>query len=151
VNLFGGARYTVVCGSVAALALLGACADFDPTSPPTAPDELVATPSFVRDIQPIFTARCATASCHNVVTHQRQLTLAAGHAYGQLVGVRSVLAPQYERVTPGDVQRSWLYRMIAADPALRPGFQRMPLGRTPLTDNQIATIANWIAQGARPE
>ena len=150
-NLFRGARYTVVRGSVAALALVVGCADFDPASPLVAPDELVATPSFERDVQPIFTARCATASCHNLVTHQRQLTLAAGYAYDQLVGVRSVLAPQYVRVAPGDVQGSWLYHMIAADPALRPGFPRMPLGRTPLTDNQIATIVNWIAQGARPD
>jgi hypothetical protein len=102
-------------------------------------------------VQPIFTARCATASCHNLVTHQRDLTLAEGHAYSQLVGVPAVLAPQYARVMPGDVQQSWLYRMIAADPALRSGFARMPLGRAPLTENQIGTIANWIAQGARAQ
>lgn len=150
-NLSSAARYIVVRGAVAALAVTSACADFDPVSAPVAPDVLVATPSFERDVQPIFTARCATASCHNLVTHQRELTLAAGHAYGQLVGVPAVLAPQYARVTPGDVQQSWLYRMIAADPALRPGVARMPLGRTPLTDNQIGTIANWIAQGAQPQ
>jgi hypothetical protein len=149
VNLFASVRYTVLRGVAAALALV-ACADFDPASPPVAPDELVATPSFTRDVQPIFTARCATASCHNLVTHQRDLTLAAGHAYNQLVGVPAVLAPQYDRVTPGDPHQSWLYRMIAADPALRPGVARMPLGRAPLTDNQIATIVNWIVQGASP-
>ena len=151
VNLSDSRLYTHLRNTWAlfvALVLGAACADFDPASPPEAPDVAVATPTLARDVQPIFTARCATSSCHTLVTHQAQLTLAEGYAYGQLVGVPSVLAPQYVRVAPGDAQASWLYRIIAADPALHPGVPRMPLGRAPLTDNQIATIVNWIEQGA---
>jgi hypothetical protein len=38
--------------------------------------------------------------------------------------------------------------MIQADPERRFFVERMPLGRTPLTDNQIATIINWVNAGA---
>jgi hypothetical protein len=153
VNLSRCARYIhlrYAAALVVAVMLVVACADFDPASPPEAPDVAVATPTLARDVQPIFTARCATSSCHTQVTHQAQLSLAEGFAYGQLVGVPSVLAPQYVRVVPGDAQASWLYRVIAADPSLHPDVPRMPLGRPPLTNNQIATITNWIEQGAPP-
>jgi len=49
------------------------------------PDVFVANPSFERDIQPIFTARCATASCHNLATQQLGLNLQAGYAYDEIV------------------------------------------------------------------
>jgi hypothetical protein len=51
-------------------------------------------------------------------------------------------------VEPGNAADSWLVRRIGADPALRNGLPRMPLAATPLTPNQIATIVNWIDQGA---
>jgi hypothetical protein len=39
--------------------------------------------------------------------------------------------------------------MIAPGPdSIRQGAPRMPLGRPPLTDNQIANIVTWITQGA---
>jgi hypothetical protein len=39
-------------------------------------------------------------------------------------------------------------RIIQGDPARRFFVERMPLGRAPLTDNQIATIINWVNTGA---
>ena len=133
---------------VALVAAAGACADFTVAPASVGPDTLVADPSFARDVQPILTARCATAGCHTAVTHQAGLVLQAGIAYDSLVGRPSTLAPQFVRVVPGDADASWLVRMIGADPDARFGIERMPLGRPPLTDNQIATIVRWVTQGA---
>ena len=129
-----------------------ACADFESTTDPAfgLPDDVVATPSFADDIQPIFTRRCSIGGCHSLATAQAGLTLAAGASYGSLVGVQSRLRPQFVRVAPSDPANSWLIRMIGSDPALRFGHQRMPLASTPLTANQIQTITNWIATGALP-
>jgi len=132
-------------------ALLGgvaACADFRVPTAAQPADTLVLEPSFARDVQPILTLRCATAGCHTAVTHQAGLVLERGAAYDSLVGRPSTLAPQFVRVAPGDADASWLLRMIGPDDAARLGVERMPLGRAPLTDRQIATIVRWVTQGA---
>jgi hypothetical protein len=125
-----------------------ACVDFEAPDPIVLPDTLVAQPSFARDIQPILTARCATASCHTFVTMQGDLALDSAHSYAQLVNVEAKLRSGKVRVLPGNAADSWLYNMISEDSTERTGEPRMPLGRTPLTDNQIGTIVNWINQGA---
>jgi hypothetical protein len=51
-------------------------------------------------------------------------------------------------VVPGDASTSWLVAMIGDDAAARFHNARMPLGGQPLTPNQIATIVNWIENGA---
>jgi hypothetical protein len=124
------------------------CVDFEAPRPVNLPDSLVANPSLARDIQPIFTARCATASCHTVVTQQAELVLETTYSHSDLVNVQSVTNASMPRVTPGDASQSWLVYMISADDEAREGHPRMPLGRTPLTDNQIGSIVNWINQGA---
>jgi hypothetical protein len=132
--------------------LLGAhgCADFESTTDPAfgLPDEIVAAPSFAGDIQPIFDRRCSIGGCHSLATAQGGLSLVAAMSYESLVGVPSQLRPQFDRVEPFDPVNSWLVRMIGPDAALRLGHQRMPLSSVPLTPNQIATIINWIEQGA---
>ena len=134
-----------------ALASLAAgCADFDSTVDPAfgLPDVVVASPSFVDDIQPILDKRCSIGGCHSLATAQAGLTLDATASYESLVGAPSTLRPQFLRVAPGDAANSWLVRMIGSDPAARFGHQRMPLSSLPLTPNQITTIVNWIDQGA---
>jgi len=138
-------------GAFAAAALLAAvvaCTDFEAPEPVVLPDVLVANPSFDRDIQPIFTARCATASCHNFATQQMGLNLQAGAAYDAIVDHDSPTSHDLPYIRPFQPDSSWLVRMIQADPARRFFNERMPLGRTPLTDNQIATIINWVNAGA---
>jgi hypothetical protein len=129
-------------------ASFAACTDFAAPDEVVLPDVLVANPSFEEDIQPILTARCATASCHNLATQQMGLNLEAGHAYGEIVEVDSPNAPGFKYIRAGDADNSWLVRMIQADPTRRFARPRMPLGRTPLTENQIATIINWVNAGA---
>ena len=138
-------------GTLVALALAAiGCANFDTATDPTfgLPDVVVAPPSFASDIQPIFDRRCSIGGCHSLATAQAGLTLAASASYQSLVGVPSRLRPQFVRVAPFNAPNSWLVRMIGSDPAARLGHQRMPLASMPLTPNQIATIVNWIEQGA---
>lgn len=140
-------RRTTV-GAAALMAAALACTDFAAPRPVVLPDVLVPNPSFERDIQPIFTARCATASCHNLATQQLGLNLEAGHAYDAIVDEDSPTSHDLAYIRPFQPDSSWLVRMIQADPAGRFFVERMPLGRTPLTDNQIATIINWVNAGA---
>ena len=142
-RVFGATLATVV-------ALSWACADFESTVDPTGglPDVEVANPSFGTDIQPIFDRRCAIGGCHTVLARKGQLVLQRGYAYDSIVGVPSFLVSQFLRVEPGNATDSWLVRMIEADDGARLGLARMPLGSHPLTPNQIATIVNWIENGA---
>jgi hypothetical protein len=132
------------------IALSWACADFESTVDPTGglPDVEIANPSFATDIQPIFDRRCAIGGCHTVLSRKGELVLQRGYAYDSIVNVPSFLAPQYLRVESGNAVDSWLVRMIEADDNARLHFARMPLGGQPLTPNQIATIVNWIENGA---
>lgn len=133
-----------------AVALAYGCADFESTVDPTGglPDVEVLNPSFANDIQPIFTRRCAIGGCHTVNTARATLVLTAGHAYDSIVNKTAFLAPQFDRVEPGNADSSWVVRMIEENDARRFNFARMPLGGQPLTRNQIATIVNWIENGA---
>ena len=138
-------------GSLAAAVLVAAvwaCTDFEAPEVEILPDVVVPNPSFERDIQPIFTARCATASCHNFATQQMGLNLQAGFAYDEIVGEDSPSSHEMAYIHPFEADSSWLVRLIQADPVRRFHNERMPLGREPLTDNQIATIINWVEAGA---
>lgn len=132
------------------ITLAWGCADFESTVDPTGglPDVEVANPSFANDIQPIFTRRCAIGGCHSVTSARAEMVLTAGHAYDSIVNKPSYLNSVLDRVEPGDAASSWLVRMIEPDDDARLHYSRMPLGGQPLTNNQIATIVNWIENGA---
>lgn len=147
------ARFALRAGAVVATATLAfalGCADFDMVIDPTggAPGELVTTPSFARDIVPIFDQRCATGGCHSLATRQAGLALTPDAAYDALVGVPSALVAGQVRVRASDPAGSWLVTMIGSDDGARRGFSRMPLATQPLTPNQLANIVRWIEQGA---
>jgi len=92
--------------------------------------------SFHRDIQPIFTAKCA--SCHP--TAYPYLDLRPGAAYRQLVGVSPPNAPSYERVLPWRPDLSYLL-LHPVDPS------RANL----LTRHERTLIVDWILQGAKDD
>jgi len=143
------ARAALVC----LLWSVAACADFEGVNDPTGglPDVAIAEPSFERDVQPIFTRRCSIGGCHSFAARQAGLVLAPGMAYGGLVDRPSTLREGAVRVRPFRSDESWLIAMVGADASRRVGIPRMPLASTPLTPNQIATLVNWIDQGARRE
>ena len=136
--------------ALAASAALGACADFATAVDPTfgLPDVAVASPTLVRDIQPILDKRCAFGGCHSAATRQAGLSLVSTESFDALVGHRATLRPSQTLVVAGDTTRSWLLVMLGSDDARRGGFSRMPLAATPLTPKQLATFARWIASGA---
>lgn len=136
-------------GAVCALPF--ACADFSALEDPAfgLPDVVVAQPSYAADVQPIFTKRCVVGGCHTLGAEQAGLALDASVSYDDLVGVPATTSvDSYLRVQAGNAADSWLVRRLHPDPAVRSGQARMPLAATPLTDNQLATIVNWIDQGA---
>lgn len=133
--------------------LAPACADFEGSVDPTHgfPDTVIATPVFSRDIAPLLEARCALGGCHTPTSRQAELVLTADTAWAELVGQGSRLRPGEVLVNPGDPPGSWLMTMIGPNQDARGSLSRMPLGSSPLTPNQIATIANWITNGAERE
>lgn len=139
----------LIVATLALVSALGACGDFNAPEDPTfgLPDRVVADPSFAHDVEPIFNTRCATGGCHTTRSARGALVLERGKAYDQIVGVPSLTSP-LARIEPGSPDESWLIRRIEADPAGRDNSPRMPLAATPLTDNQIATIRNWVSHGA---
>ena len=130
------------------LIFMGACTNFEAPERVALPDMVVPVPKFSEDIQPIFTARCATSSCHTLATHQAGLNLAPGYAYDQIVNRRARFRPTWNRVVPFRADSSFLIETLYSDTARHPEISRMPLGREPLTSNQIETIVNWVNQGA---
>jgi len=80
------------------------------------------------------------------------MPLVATQAYAALVGVAASETCGGTRVVPGDPEHSYLYRKVA-DATPCDGV-RMPHGgmllAQPLSDPQIATIHDWIANGAAP-
>ena len=103
--------------------------------------------SFANDVQPIFTAHCATAMfCHTGPSPAQGMNLSAGMAYAAIVGVPSMEVPALDRVAPSDPANSYLVRKINGGPSIL-GSQ-MPLGGPVLSAADIATITNWVQQGA---
>jgi hypothetical protein len=137
-------------GLVTVVALVWGCADFEVPVDPTGglPDVEVANPSFASDIQPIFTQRCSIGGCHSLASRQAELVLVEGYAYDALVNKPAFLASEFVLVEPANADTSWLVRMIVPADSVRFNNVRMPLAGHPLTDNQIATIVNWIENGA---
>lgn len=102
--------------------------------------------SFATTVQPIFSANCATSGCHSGAFPAGALNLAAGVAYGNIVGVASTQIPALQRVAAGDPVNSYLYQKLIDAPGIV--GSPMPLGSFPLPEAQIDAIEAWIAQGA---
>jgi hypothetical protein len=75
------------------------------------------------------------------------LALDEGVARGNLVGVASVELPALLRVSPGKPDSSYVMWKIEG----RSGVigERMPLGLSPLSAEQIQAVRGWIEAGAQ--
>src|SRR5437016_11057485 len=105
-----------------------------------APDsKSAAKVSYYRDIRPILQANCQ--GCHQpaknkggyVMTEFKRL-LAGGDNEGAAI-------------TPGHTDKSSILKMITP----QDGEVRMPKGKTPLLDSEVALISAWIQQGAEDD
>jgi hypothetical protein len=126
--------------------LVAACSQVDlkplPTVGSDPGDPAIARPSLSRDIQPIFSDRCAIPGCHIAPT-QADLGLVlkdADTSYADLVNVDSKEVPGVPRVSPGDAANSYLVIKLQDG--------TMPKQGPPLSQGTITTISNWINQGA---
>jgi hypothetical protein len=107
-----------------------------------------------RDVQPIFTAKCATTGCHAGTTPAGAHTLEDGLTYADNVNVKALNPANGLRVKPGSVKGSFLAKKILAL-GIKDGTLPMPSGcpATPptsgcLTPQEIVTILSWIQRGA---
>ncbi|MDC3962278.1 hypothetical protein [Polyangium jinanense] len=102
--------------------------------------------SFANDVQPLFTANCASAGCHKGVNAQEGLDLSAGKAYAELVDVAASQCNDGRKlVLPGDPAQSYLIdKMMNVE--LCSGTKMPKLGLLP--SPQVTTVANWICAGA---
>jgi len=128
-------------------ALCTGCSDADLNPLPTVGsddgDPVIAQPSLARDIQPIFSARCAIPGCHITATEANLgLVLTdAATSHARLVNVPSGEIDGVIRVVPGDSTMSWL--MVLLDTG------EMPKEGAMLSQGTRDTIRNWIDQGAQ--
>lgn len=134
-------------------ALLVACGGADgPTDPggggdngPGTTREILANPSFSRNITEIFTRRgCTAGSCHGTAT-SNNLDLRANAAYSNLVNVAAFGDGNEIRVIPGDAQNSYIVKKLEGR---QTAGARMPLNGAPLDNIDLTNIRNWIDQGA---
>jgi len=124
------------------------------------------TVSLGRDVQPIFSANCATAFCHGAPL-AAPMSLLASDTISSLVGVPSCEAPSFNRVETGNSAISYLAvklegtqsTILSAGGCAPCNFDvgsvgdcggRMPLSGPPyLSDAEIQLIRDWIDQGAK--
>jgi hypothetical protein len=101
--------------------------------------------SFASDVQPIFNARC---SCHVGGETAGGLDLEEGSAYDDTVGAPSFQVDM-NQIEPGAPDQSYLLHKVSGTQLDVGGTGgRMPLGRPPLTADQLDTLRRWIEQGA---
>ena len=109
-----------------------------------------ATATFATLQRKIFTPGCSTLSCHGAA-NAGGMTLAAGAAYANLVGVPpsngAALAAGLLRVAPGDPDRSFLLRKLEGTLTPDEGLS-MPRVGSPLPPRFIDLVRRWIAAGA---
>ena len=105
------------------------------------PGALMSTFSSIQRL--VFNPSCV--SHHGLDAASAGLNLAEGHAYRNLVNVRSNQV-MLDLVRPGDAENSYLIHKLEG----REGIvgKQMPVGSSPLSASDIAVIKAWINSGA---
>ena len=105
-------------------------------------------PSFAGIQTTIFDTSCALSGCHAGSNALLGLDLTPGQSYASLVNVRSREVPDLFLVNPGQPDSSYLIHKLEGGNRMSAGTLRMPIGRDPLSGEQIETVRAWIAAGA---
>lgn len=109
------------------------CADASGTNP--SGNNYVARACFTRDVLPVVVSRCATAGCHDAISHKE------GRTYTTYTNIRA-------SVSPRNPAQSTLYQVITTTS----GESKMPpTGSPQLTTAEKDTIRQWITYGALDE
>jgi len=102
---------------------------------------VVVTSVYVRDIQPIFDANCATSGCHASSSATSGIKMSS---YSEVMAsVGTVLG---KLVTANDVTNSSIVTVIEGTSS---SVARMPFGRSALSSSDITKIKDWINDGAK--
>jgi hypothetical protein len=112
-----------------------------PPPPPPPPPGIEPTLESIQEN--VFTPICT--ACHAGAGAPQGLRLEEGMSHAMLVNVPSVEVPSLDRVEPGDPDDSYLVQKIEGTAAVG---GRMPLGGSPLPDETIEAIRQWITDGA---
>lgn len=93
----------------------------------------------------VFTPTCAVSGCHQGAGAPQGLRLDSANSYGLLVNVASTEVPSILRVAPNDPDNSYLIQKLEGTASVG---ARMPLNQGALSSTVIATIRQWITDGA---
>ena len=115
-------------------------------------DEFEADSSVtLEDVQPIFSGGCAFTGCHAGASPAQGMNLGVGKTFSNVVNVASRELPSMNRVTPNQPDISYLVHKIQGTHVGVGGSgSQMPLGRSPLSRDEIDLIRAWIEGGALP-
>jgi len=94
----------------------------------------------------IFDLNCAVSGCHIGSTPPKGLNLENGNTFSNIVNVPSDEQPDLKLIEPGNPEESYLYQKITGATGII-GSQ-MPLGRSPLSIEEMEQIRDWILEGA---
>ena len=98
----------------------------------------------------IFTPTCARSGCHSSTSASAGLSLADGESFSSLVGVPSSQLDSMNRVEPADTSQSYLIHKLEGTQATVGGSgSQMPRGESPLSDEELQAIKDWINEGAQ--
>jgi hypothetical protein len=159
-----GPRIGTMAGTAALALLAFGCANNDAVVGVTVIPPAGAQVSLAKNVQPIFNTSCAIGGCHAAPVFA-PMSLEAGQALGNLVGVASCEAPGVKRVEPAASSLSYLITKLEGTQSALvnagactgcPNFtpsgncgSQMPFGQTPLSAGEIQIIRDWIDQGAK--
>lgn len=116
------------------------------------------TGEFAQNVRPLLEGSCA--SCHGAANAAAGLTLggsgvSSAAVLAGIVGVRAQ-GGEYALIEPGSVERSWIYlkasgqaAQVACERACNRGIMP-PSGQPGLSAEQLAVLAQWIGNGAKP-
>jgi predicted CxxxxCH...CXXCH cytochrome family protein len=111
------------------------------TATDTDPQDTATTPAWA-DVDTILGSNCA--SCH----YGEPAGLGFVDAYDRLVNTPSTQAPDLDRVTPGDLDGSYLWRKLEGTHVAAGGSGTQMPQRASLSANDTDTIRRWILGGA---
>lgn len=113
-------------------------------TPQVCPPNLPLAPTLPSLQANIFGPICTR--CHAGAQAPLGLVLDCGQSYDMMVGILSVERDDLYRVNPGSPDDSYLIMKLEGATGIV--GDQMPLGMTPLTQEQIDAVRAWIAAGA---